>query len=88
MAAEVASYGVDVDRNGFFAANPRKLGLLEPRGDAEVVDVDQGHQALTGLDMLAEFDSTLADDAIGGSDDPDVAQIQNGLFSLPRHLHC
>ena len=59
-----------------------KLVFLEVGGHPDVVQVDDLHQFLADLDILADFDRAIADDAADRSHQPRVLQIQVGLVQL------
>jgi hypothetical protein len=64
-----------------------ELGLLEIGGDPGVAQRNQGHDALAGLQHLADFHALARHHAIHGREDGRVAQLQFGGFERgPRGL--
>ncbi len=57
-----AAERVHFDRGALAGRMFRELRLLEVRGDPDVVERDERHQRLAGLDDLADFDGLAADD--------------------------
>ena len=63
---------------------PAELGLLEVRFDIELVQGDDGHQLLADLQIVADLDPLVADDAVDGClqgrmPEVDPGKLQRGL---------
>src|SRR6266851_3337288 len=80
IAIVVAAEGVDVDGDLLATMHPRELRLLEIRGHPDLVGLSHEHQRLSRFDSGAKLDGTSADDAVGGSINFCVTEVQQSLI--------
>ena len=72
--------GVHGDRRALAGAHAFELRLLEVGDHPHVGEARDGHQRLSGLHDLAQFDGPAADDAVGGRADDGAVQVDARLI--------
>src|SRR6195256_6192807 len=88
MAGISASIRIDIDFHRVTWANIPELRLLEIRGYPDVIQRHDGHQLLSRRDVLPRLRGPFGDDAIDGSNDACVTQVELGLFHGSLGFQC